>query len=31
LNKDIFERINLQNTSFKVDTTAKHQSTRYSY
>jgi CubicO group peptidase (beta-lactamase class C family) len=31
LNKNIFERINLQNTSFKVDTTAKHQSTRYSY
>jgi CubicO group peptidase (beta-lactamase class C family) len=31
LSKDIFERINLQNTSFKVDTTAKHQSTRYSY
>jgi CubicO group peptidase (beta-lactamase class C family) len=31
LNKNIFERIDLQNTSFKVDTTAKHQSTRYSY
>lgn len=31
LNKNIFERINLQNTSFKVEPAAKHQSSRYTY
>ncbi|MFQ3218430.1 MAG: CubicO group peptidase (beta-lactamase class C family) [Paraglaciecola sp.] len=31
LTKNIFERIDLKNTSFKVDSSAKHQSTRYTY
>ncbi|MFT6897432.1 MAG: CubicO group peptidase (beta-lactamase class C family) [Paraglaciecola sp.] len=31
LTKNIFEPINLKNTSFKVHTSAKHQSTRYTY
>ena len=31
LKKNIFERIELKNTSFKVDNKAKHQSSRYSY
>lgn len=31
LKKNIFERLDLKDTSFKVDNKAKHQSTRYGY
>ncbi len=31
LKKNIFERLELKNTSFKVDNTAEYQSSRYSY